>query len=248
MFIFVDRIISRSLICTGLTLMPFIALSSIEIKPTHASIRDVPIIENGDPLIDLRDQNIISYDATFLEENPDCTIVRKTVYEKLCEAQKLLPNGIRFQMNIGLRSLTVQARLFNEMHAELKKKFPNMNEKELFQETSKFVAPIIKPDGSQNVPPHSTGGAIDIVLMNDDGCSLDMGIDPNDHYNEEIIRTDSTCISLEARKNRDIMGKALSAVGLVNYPAEFWHWSYGDRRWAFVTGAEYSCYGPVAEK
>ena len=30
----------------------------------------------------------------------------------------------------------------------------------------------------------------------------------------------------------------LSAAGLVNYPTEWWHWSYGDRYWALATGAD----------
>jgi D-alanyl-D-alanine dipeptidase len=33
---------------------------------------------------------------------------------------------------------------------------------------------------------------------------------------------------------------------LVNYPTEWWHWSYGDRYWALMTGAPAALYGPVA--
>ncbi len=29
-------------------------------------------------------------------------------------------------------------------------------------------------------------------------------------------------------------------------PTEWWHWSYGDRYWALVTGAPAALYGPVA--
>jgi D-alanyl-D-alanine dipeptidase len=233
-------------ICLILTFMSF-ALTPLEGKTTFASIRDVLIIENKEPLIDLRKQEIIAYDPAFLQENSDCTKIRQTVYKKLCEAQKLLPCGLRFQMNVGLRSLKVQARMFDEMRKEMQKKFPQMNEKELFLETSKFVAPVKSWEGNPNVPPHSTGGAIDLILIKNDGSSIDLGINLDDLYNEDFIRTDSTCISLKARENRNIMAKALLEVGFVNYPAEFWHWSYGDRRWAFVTGASHSFYGPVTE-
>ena len=37
----------------------------------------------------------------------------------------------------------------------------------------------------------------------------------------------------------------LGGAGLVNYPTEWWHWSYGDRYWALVTGAAHALYGPV---
>lgn len=228
--------------------MPLILTALENNTVAFVSIRDIPIIDNAEPLIDLRDQKIIAYNAEFLLENPDCMKVRKTIYEKLCEAQKLLPHGMRFEFNVGYRSLKIQAKMFNEMYKEIRKKFPKMNKKELFMETSKFVAPVKSWEGSPNVPAHSTGGAINLVLIKEDGSIVDMGIKLDDPYNEDFIRTDSTRISLEARKNRNIMAKALLAVGFVNYPGEFWHWSYGDQRWAFVTHAQHSIYGPVAER
>ncbi|WP_413254142.1 hypothetical protein OG754_38745 [Streptomyces decoyicus] len=40
------------------------------------------------------------------------------------------------------------------------------------------------------------------------------------------------------------MGEALSSVGMVNYPTEWWHWSFGDRYWALCTGVAFAPYGP----
>ena len=37
----------------------------------------------------------------------------------------------------------------------------------------------------------------------------------------------------------------LTWSGFVNYPTEWWHWSYGDRYWALTTGAAAALYGPV---
>ncbi len=36
----------------------------------------------------------------------------------------------------------------------------------------------------------------------------------------------------------------LTAAGLVNYPTEWWHWSFGDRYWALATGKAAALYGP----
>jgi D-alanyl-D-alanine dipeptidase len=33
---------------------------------------------------------------------------------------------------------------------------------------------------------------------------------------------------------------------LLSDPTEWWHWSYGDRYWALMTGAPAALYGPVA--
>jgi D-alanyl-D-alanine dipeptidase len=40
------------------------------------------------------------------------------------------------------------------------------------------------------------------------------------------------------------LAAALSAAGFVNYPTEWWHWSYGDRYWAMVTGEPAALYAP----
>ena len=39
--------------------------------------------------------------------------------------------------------------------------------------------------------------------------------------------------------------RALTSAGLVNYPTEWWHWSYGDRYWAHVTGSPHALFGAV---
>ena len=52
-------------------------------------------------------------------------------------------------------------------------------------------------------------------------------------------------ISNEARHHRKILAAALAEAGLVNYPTAWWHWSYGDRYWAFTTGHSAAIYGPV---
>ena len=44
---------------------------------------------------------------------------------------------------------------------------------------------------------------------------------------------------------RKALANAFESAGLVNYPTEWWHWSYGDRYWALATGAEHAVYGPV---
>lgn len=48
-----------------------------------------------------------------------------------------------------------------------------------------------------------------------------------------------------ARERRELMAKVLSGAGLVNYPTEWWHWTYRDRYWALMTDAPAALYGPV---
>ncbi|MBP5934721.1 M15 family metallopeptidase [Streptomyces sp. LBUM 1476] len=79
-----------------------------------------------------------------------------------------------------------------------------------------------------------------------DGEELDMGtpMNANPEDSDGACYTHAPNITPAARENRRVLGEALSAAGLVNYPTEWWHWSYGDRYWALATGAPTALYGP----
>jgi D-alanyl-D-alanine dipeptidase len=55
--------------------------------------------------------------------------------------------------------------------------------------------------------------------------------------------TQAANISDKARSRRDSLGTALAGAGLVNDPTEWWHWSFGDRYWALMTGVATAHYG-----
>lgn len=62
---------------------------------------------------------------------------------------------------------------------------------------------------------------------------------------EGACRTAAPNITAAARRNRRTLSAALATAGLTNYPAQWWHWSYGDRYWALATGAATARYGPA---
>lgn len=207
----------------------------------------IPIIENGDPLVDLIDQAAIDYGPSpEIPNNTDYTKMRNTVYDKLIQAQSLLPQGVRFCLYECYRSLELQKTLYENRYKIIEHHHPDWNEEQLFYETTKMVSPIINLDGSRNIPAHSTGGAIDIYLIDEKGDPLDMGIHPKDWMQDEmgvLSLTNSTCISSQAQKNRQMMNQVLAAVGFANYPTEYWHWSYGDCYWAYQTRNPHAIYG-----
>lgn len=207
----------------------------------------IPVVDNGDPFIDLRNQTLIVYGPSpEIPDNQDYTKMRKTVYEKLVQAQTLLPNGIRFCLYEAYRSLDLQTLLFNNRHQMIRNHYPAWSEERVFTETTRLVSPVINFDGSQNIPPHATGGAIDVYLIDEKGQPLDMGIHPGDWLGNEsgsLCQTNSALISQDARNNRAIMNQVLETVGFVNYPTEYWHWSYGDRYWAYQLGQTHAIYG-----
>ena len=87
---------------------------------------------------------------------------------------------------------------------------------------------------------------MDLTLIDGDGHELDMGtrVNADPEESDGACYTDADNIGDEARANRRLLATALTGAGLVNYPTEWWHWSYGDRYWALAAGAPYAIYGP----
>jgi len=197
----------------------------------------VPVIENHEPMVNLIKHPDITYGPSpEIPNNTDYTQMRKTVYDKLKQAQSLLPKGLRFCLYESYRSLELQKTLFDARFEKVKKQHPGWSPEQQFTETTRLVSPVVNLDGSHNIPPHSTGAAIDVYLLNEKGEAINMGIHPKDWMNDmdgSLSLTSSQIISEEAKKNRRIMSNALEAVGFVNYGNEYWHWSYGDRYWAY---------------
>lgn len=130
--------------------------------------------------------------------------------------------------------------IFTGYRGELRRRHPDWSPQRLHRETTKFVSPV-------DVAPHSTGGALDLTLCTDDGVELDLGtaIDATPEDSADACFTDAPTIGRAARRHRQILADALGGAGMVNYPTEWWHWSYGDRYWALITGAPHTRYGPV---
>ena len=88
---------------------------------------------------------------------------------------------------------------------------------------------------------------MDLTLADAEGRELDLGtrMNADPEESEGACYTGADNITAEARRNREILGTALRATGLVNYPTEWWHWSYGDRYWAFLENHPTALYGPA---
>lgn len=211
----------------------------------------IPIIDNHEPMIDLREQNEIVYGPSpEIPNNTDYTKMRQTVYEKLKQAQSLLPAGLRLCLYESYRSLGLQKMLFDTRFAKIKNQHPDWSSEQLFTKTIRMVSPVINQDGSANIPPHATGAAVDVYLIDEQGEALDMGIHPKDWMDDvdgTLSLTTSTIISRAAKQHRKILTAAMSSAGFVNYGHEYWHWSYGDRYWAYYQHQPHAVYDRYQE-
>ncbi|WP_327086506.1 M15 family metallopeptidase [Nonomuraea sp. NBC_01738] len=198
----------------------------------------VPVRECGEPLADVRGR--LRVDARLADPDGSYAHLRAGLLARLEKAERLLPAGYHLLVVEGYRPIPTQRRYFEEYRDELLAAFPGMSPEEAHVAASRYVSPV-------DVAPHTAGAAVDLTLCSPDGVEYDMGTAVNDNpeQSEGACYTRAANISREARQNRRVLGAALEESGLVNYPTEWWHWSYGDRYWAFTTSTPFALYGPI---
>lgn len=205
----------------------------------------VKIHENNEPLVNVKNRLAVGEPPECPETKPDYTWVRKTVFDKLLLVQESLPQGWFIRLYEGFRSLEVQDMLYADIYAKMQKRFPTANEDELFHHTIQLVSPITNQDGSSNIPAHNTGAAVDVEIIDEHGQLIDMGMAAKDWrtVDPELCKTECNSISNVAQTHRKRLCEHMAQQGFVNYPTEWWHFSYGDRYWAYHSDVEYACYG-----
>jgi D-alanyl-D-alanine dipeptidase len=104
---------------------------------------------------------------------------------------------------------------------------------------------VADPKFKAVAPPHTTGGAIDLTLAYK-GVGLALGTEYDafedaaelDYY--ELTRATAA----PAAKLRRMLYLHMIAQGFAPYQKEWWHWSYGDQKWAAYYGKR-SIYGTI---
>lgn len=159
----------------------------------------------------------------------------------LCGASKRLPAGYHLAVVEVWRPVEIQRRMYLGTWERIRKRHPEWSDATLLRVVNRYTAP---PDSRNAPPPHSTGGALDAILVREDGSPYDHTT-PFDRFDPACFAFDARGLSAEARKTRRILAEALSSVGFTNYPSEYWHWSYGDQGWAYRGGHPHAIYGPA---
>ncbi len=86
-------------------------------------------------------------------------------------------------------------------------------------------------------PPHSTGAAIDITLVDDRGANIEMG-SPIDEMSPrsqpEHFANSSDPMAQEYHRQRQLLCQIMNYAGFCRHPEEWWHFSIGDQLWAWL--------------
>ena len=214
--------------------------------------QQVPIVECGEKLLPIpleifgveNPHPYVKLGAPYNLGSP--YFLRETVLSKLKEAQNLLqishptwqiqifdayrPIAVQqFMVDYAFKSIVQANNLTSDLLTSAKRA-------EILEQVYQFWAvPSLDP---ATPPPHSTGAAIDITLTTIYGEIVDMGspideISERSHPNYFGNSTDDQ--GKKYHKNRQILAGVMKKVGFQQHLNEWWHFSYGDQIWAWLT-------------
>ena len=191
--------------------------------------------ENPPDLIQIEDRNGIRF-------NPQSSTdrrLRKVVYDRIRAAKAQLPAHLDFVIYEAYRPRSRQIELWKGIWKIIKNSYPHAGDEELALRCNTFVANPYKVGSG-----HQFGCAVDITLFDTrNNCELDMGCAMQAFC--DTTKTLSPLITKAQAENRRILCDVLHQQGVINYPAEWWHFSYGDRLWAILTQRQKTLYAPL---
>ena len=176
--------------------------------------------------------------------------LRQTLALKLYKVDHDLRRlGLRLLIQEGYRPISVQ-RFVQEVSVRkgLMKEYPDIGGAELQQQIQKFAASA-NGDPQTSPPPHLTGGAVDLTLVYaESGEQVDMGKAGGLYSTAfpDALEVMDPGKFEDAKRFRRLLFWLASKQGLVVNPTEWWHLSWGDQMWAWVSKAPYAVYA-VAE-
>jgi zinc D-Ala-D-Ala dipeptidase len=212
--------------------------------------QQVPIQDCGEPLVPIpihqfaaeQPHSYVRLGAPYGQHSP--YYLRQGVLERLQKAQFFLQinyPGWRIQIFDAYRPIAVQQFMVDYTLAQtvaakgldLSALTPEQRQEILETVYEFWAVPNLDP---AMPPPHSTGAAIDVTLVDERGEAIDMGspideMSPRsypDHFQDSSSPT--------FHHHRQILKQAMTQAEFRQHPREWWHYSYGDQLWVWLSG------------
>jgi zinc D-Ala-D-Ala dipeptidase len=172
--------------------------------------------------------------------------LRQSVLDALVTAQTKLQDlqpGWRLQIFDAYRPVSVQQYMVDYTFAEVLQaeklnptSLSDQQQDAIWQKVYKIWA--VPNHNPQTPPPHSTGAAVDLTLVDATGKVIDMGsaideLSPRsgaDYYANQA--------ELPYHNSRQLLRDVMCGVGFRRHLEEWWHFSLGDQMWAWLSNQE----------
>jgi len=209
----------------------------------------IPIVESGDPMVDLGEYPFIVEPVHFRKgfTRFPRLVARMTLANKLeaIQTQHLAEKGWRFKIWDAWRGRGVQNKIHSRCWNTMCRLHPDWDEAQI----EAAVATMVTPGSGESIPPHTTGGAVDLTIVDENtGEALDMGSEYC-----EWTRAPITCPlpkddpEAEVCENRKFLMRILQEGGFAPDADNWWHYDYGTQKWAHTFGNEVAIYGELDE-
>jgi hypothetical protein len=218
----------------------------------------IPLKDNGEPLVDLREKNhpriklitdlpdhdlyvqpVLPGDIENITKG-DYAKVRLGLYERLVKTLDYLPENIGLAYAFGYLTAEKVEENFDYLVMLYYKVFIDKNL--AYEKAKNFV-----PSNSSSSTVVS-GGRIYMTLFDKDTNKiLNLGVIGAKPSNLTLLKFAKETTE-EQRKYRAMLEEAVTKAGLVSYGARWDTYNYGDKIWAYMTGAKEAIYGPVREE
>jgi D-alanyl-D-alanine dipeptidase len=213
--------------------------------------RKISIQECGEPLLPINLSNIVLTDpppyqqlgADYQGKSPYC--LRKGVIEALEKAQnKLLQQCPDWKIQIfdAYRPVEVQQFMVDYTFDSVLQQEGLKKENLSFEKHQQLLEKVyqiwaIPSHDPRTPPPHSTGAALDITLMDATEIAVDMGgeIDDLSDFSQPNFYSKSSDPEEQIfHQRRVLLNEVMESAGFLRHPGEWWHFSLGDQLWAWL--------------
>ena len=223
--------------------------------------QQVPIVECHEPLLPISPQFAVETPHPYVRlgapyggKSP--YYLRQTVLKRLCQAQAELQQAYpdwRIQIFDAYRPLAVQQYMVDYTFAETVAKMlketiasdqlTDEQRQNIWAQVYHFWA--VPSSDPSTPPPHSTGSAVDVTLVD----AMDRAIDMGSPIDEMSVRSHPNHFAEAATSqgehhqaifhtHRQILTSAMTSAGFRQHPNEWWHFSWGDQLWAWLLNQE----------
>ncbi len=211
----------------------------------------IPIFECGEPLIKIPLELFAvesphpyeKLDAPYGDRSP--YYLRPRVVESLIQAQSylnILHPKWRIQIFDAYRPIAVQQFMVDYSFAQavhdrgLTEVELSLNQRQEIWEAVYEIWAVPSWD-EKTPPPHSTGAAVDVTLVDDAGEIVNMG-SPIDEMSErshpDYYANSDRSEEQNYHAHRQLLRSVMLKAGFQRNPREWWHCSVGDQMWAWL--------------
>ncbi|MGH9224995.1 MAG: M15 family metallopeptidase [Acidimicrobiales bacterium] len=188
------------------------------------------ILDNGEALVVITGvRRLPAYESDRWPGTRASMVAREGVVSRLKRAERQLARGFGLVVLDAWRTQALQHALYSHYYS-----------------TDNLPSGYVSNPGSDLlVPPHTTGGALDITLRYED-WPLKLGTE-FDGFGLFAASTafERAGMDPKVRNLRRMLARVLWEVGFYPHPMEWWHYSYGDQVWAHNAGKPAAIYGAV---